>query len=95
MIDDAFMTEVGLGDMPEAEKQAFMEHAREELEVRVGRTVSERLTDEQLEEFSALPDGVEVRNWLNLNVPDYREVVKQIFQNFKQELLSESQAILG
>lgn len=94
-IDDDFMTEVGLAEMPAAEKQAFMDHAREELEVRVGRTVSEGLSDEQLREFSQLGDNVEVTDWLERNVPDFREVVKRVFQDFKQELSGESQAILG
>ena len=35
LIDERFMMEVGLGEMPAAEKQAFMEQATEELEVRV------------------------------------------------------------
>ena len=38
-VDEQFMEEVGLGAMPEAEKQEFMKHAQEELEVRVGQGI--------------------------------------------------------
>ena len=38
-VDEDFMTEVGLTEMPAAEKQAFMDHAEEELEVRVGQKI--------------------------------------------------------
>ena len=95
LVDDAFMAEVGLSNMPEDDKRAFMDHAREELEVRVGRTVSEALTDEQLNEFSGLSDAFDVANWLEQNIPDYREIVKRIFDEFKQEIMSERQAIVG
>ena len=42
-IDEQFMTEVGLGQMPAAEKRAFMDHATEELEVRAGQNIGSQL----------------------------------------------------
>lgn len=95
LIDEEFMAEVGLAEMPPAEKQAFMEQATEELEVRVGQRISEELTPEQLDEFERLQDSALVASWLNQNAPNFREVVVQVFQNFKQEILAQRQQILA
>lgn len=94
-IDDEFMEEVGLGAMPEAEKQAFMKHAEEELEVRVGQGVGAGLTDEQMREFDQIEDLDEAMRWLDSNAPDFREVVAQIYEAFKQEIIGERQSILN
>lgn len=85
-VDDDFMAEVGLAGLPEAEKQAFMEYAEEELEVRVGQEISEELTDEQLEAFSLITDEDEVAAWLKENAPNFREVAEKVFREFKEEI---------
>ena len=93
-VDEEFMREVGLGEMPEAEKQAFMQHAQEELEVRVGHHVGAGLTDQQMAEFEAIEDIDEATAWLERNVPGYRAIIEQVYEEFKKELLSERETIL-
>jgi len=94
-IDDAFVAEVGLSEMPPAEKEIFMAEAKEELEMRVGERLGRELSDEQLEEFAGIQDPAVAAEWLEKHTPGYREVVKQIFQNFKDELFAERAEILG
>ncbi len=94
-IDDQFMNEVGLADMPEAEKQAFMQHAEEELEVRVGQALGMNLTDAQLMEFEEIDDLDQAADWLSANAPNFREVAEQVYTAFKQELTQERQNILA
>ncbi len=94
-VDDQFMEEVGLGAMPEDEKKAFMQHAEEELQVRVGQGIGAGMTDEQMREFDEATDLQAARDWLEKNVPDYRELVKRIYEGFKQEILAERESILG
>lgn len=86
-VDDEFMTEVGLVEMPEAEKQAFMEYAEEELEVRVGQELSLGLTDQQLEDFGAIVDETEAARWLEENAPNYREIAEKVFKELKTEVM--------
>ncbi len=93
-IDEDFMNDVGLGEMPENEKQEFMKHAEEELEVRVGQKIGALLTDEQLDEFESIQDMDEAAAWLDQHAPNFREVVASVYANFKNELLSERQRIL-
>lgn len=94
-IDEQFMREVGLDQMPAAEKQAFMAHAQEELEVRVGQNIGAYLTDEQVEEFEQITEPTQAAVWLEQYVPNFREVVSMIFQSFKEELSAERQKIMG
>lgn len=94
-IDERFMDEVGLGGMPEAEKRAFMEHAEEELEVRVGQRIGMGLSDAQMLEFGQIEDEAEATAWLERYAPNFREIVAQVYQAFKRELSDNRQRILG
>ena len=47
--DDNFLNSVGLAELPETQKAAFLEYAQDQLEVRIGDTMSEKLTDTQLD----------------------------------------------
>ena len=82
-LDEKFLEDVGLGGLPDEQKQAFIDHFREQLELRVGTRLSEGLSDSQLEEFEAFIDRKDdiVRSWLSSNVPDYEQ--DQIFQQLK------------
>lgn len=135
-LDDTFLTDVGLANLPEAEKQPFLQHIYQELELRVGTRLSEGMSDEQLGQFEAIidrkaevvdpwlaqnvpnyaadpaflqmqqmtklaPDNPALRaeyastKWLELNRPNYRDVVKQTLEELKQEIRSNASAILG
>lgn len=135
-LDDKFLADIGLGDMPDDQKQAFLRHIYEELELRVGTKLSEGLSDQQLEEFEKIIDkdtatidnwlSVHVQDyandeifkrmqqalrldsadpnlkseyvatkWLEVNRPDYRDVVKGVLEELKAEIVANRDAILG
>lgn len=135
-LDDNFLQQVGLGDLPDEQKQAFLAYFREQLELRVGTKLSEGLSDAQLSEFEAFIDrNMDVTNqwiatnaadyqndqvyqrlksgapatasdndilaeyaslrWLNLNRPDYRDVVAATMEELRQEVVANKEAILG
>jgi hypothetical protein len=74
-LDDKFLQDVGLGGLPEDQKQAFLAYFREQLEFRVGTRLSEGLSDAQLDEFESFIDRDEAKvdAWLAANVPNYAE----------------------
>ena len=82
-LDDKFLQDVGLGDLPEDQKKLFLDHFREQLELRVGTRLSEGLSDAQLEEFESFIDRKDdrVNAWLAANVPNYEE--DTIYQQLK------------
>lgn len=94
-VDDDFMTEVGLGAMPEPERQEFMKQAQEELEMRVGEALGAKLNDEQLDEFNQMEDANVALSWLGAVVPNYRDLVMSAVEQFKNELKASSQEILA
>jgi hypothetical protein len=135
-LDDKFLADIGLSDMADDQKQAFLQHIYEELELRVGTKLSDGLSDQQLEEFEKIIDkdqtvieswlGAHVQDyqndeifkrmqqalrldpadpnlkseyvatkWLEVNRPDYRDVVKQVLDELKAEIIANKDAILG
>ena len=135
-LDDKFLQDVGLAQLPEGERKAFLQHIYQELELRVGTKLSDGLSEAQLEEFESIidkdgeviagwlaqyapnfqqeeafqrlqqatglsPDSDELRNeyvatkWLEVNRPDYRDVVAATLEELKREIMSNSGTILG
>lgn len=135
-LDDKFLADIGLDSLPDDQKQAFLQHIYEELELRVGTKLSDGLSDAQLEEFEKIIDrdqatidgwlAAHVQNyttdqifqrmqqalkldpadptlkaeyvatkWLEVNRPDYRDVVKQVLEELMGEIMANRDAILG
>lgn len=135
-LDDKFLADIGLDSLPADQKQAFLQHIYEELELRVGTKLSDGLSDAQLEEFEKIIDRDQATidgwlaahvqdhandqifqrmqqalkldpadptlkaeyvatKWLEVNRPDYRDVVKQVLEELKNEIMSNRDAILG
>jgi hypothetical protein len=135
-LDDKFLTEVGLAELPAEQRQPFLQHIYSELELRVGTKLSEGLNEDQLKEFEAiigkenevilnwlqanapdykndeafgrlkqlsgfaeddtrLRDEYAATKWLEINRPDYRDVVKATLDQLKQEVSSNKEAILS
>jgi len=72
-LDDNFLNDLGLGGLPEDQKQAFKEHIYSELELRVGVRLSDGLSDQQLGEFESFVDRdtPKVHAWITANTPTY------------------------
>lgn len=134
-LDDKFLQDLGLDNLPEEQKQAFLQHIYSELELRVGTKLSDGLSDAQLEEFEKIIDrneeaidvwlsqhvptyaqeeaftrlqqatqldagDVRLRSeytatkWLEINRPDYRDVVAAVLDELKKEIMANREAIL-
>lgn len=142
-LDDQFLADIGLADLPEDQRKPFLQHVYDQLEYRVGVRLSEGMSDAQLEEFEAIidkkPEAVEgwvaryapdyandelykkieqsitvasandttpvdpallkseyaATKWLEVNRPDYRDVVSATLNDLKQEIIQNRDAILG
>ena len=84
--DEKFLQEMGLGSMPEEEKQNFLRYLQEELEVRIGEQISKGLTETQLNEFDMLTDQAAATKWLETYCPDYRDIVNRTIEEMKAEI---------
>jgi hypothetical protein len=135
-LDDNFLKDLGLDQLPEDQKRAFLDHIYNQLELRVGSRLSEGLSDAQLNEFESFvdrnserihawvgayapayasdPSYVQLQSrapqgtdpliilaeyaslkWLGMNRPDYKQVVAQVLDELKREIVSNRDAILA
>lgn len=135
-LDDQFLIDVGLAELPADQKKPFLQHTYDQLESKVGIRLSEGMTDEQLGEFESIIDrkqdvvddwlaahapnfqndevfqrlaqatqlpvdefGLKAEyaatKWLEVNRPDYRDVVARTLEEIKQEIFKNKDVILG
>lgn len=93
--NEDFLIEMGLAAMPEEQKQDFLAYVQEELEVRIGEKISKGLTEVQLNEFDMITDQAEAAKWLEVNRPDYREIVARTIAEMKEEIRANRQQLLS
>lgn len=81
--NDEFLKSVGLEELPEDQRQDFLEYAQEQFETRIGEAMMNKLTEEQQEEFDKISsdDPVAIQNVLNKytdyeNDFTYRRLIK-------------------
>jgi hypothetical protein len=135
-LDDKFLADVGLADLPEDQKKPFLQLTYDRLEYQVGIRLSEGMSEDQLAEFESIIDrkmdvidawltqnapnfredevfvklqkasglpaedqGLKAEfaatKWLEVNRPDYRDVVAKTLAEIKEEIMKNKDAILG
>ncbi|SRR5258708_7449771 len=97
-LDDSFLQSVGLGGMPDNQKETFLQHLLDELEARVGTRLSEGMTNEKLLEFENLVDTSNDEGalaWLETNRPEYKKIVAEEIDKIQQEVLASKDKILN
>lgn len=96
-LDDNLLRELGLGDLPAAEKNKMLAHIYETLELRVGMRLAEQMTDAQLDEFEGFIDRNDeagALKWLETNFPNYKDVVGEELNKLKAEIKAQAPAIV-
>ena len=134
-LDNKFLEDIGLNELPEEQKKPFLQHIYDELELRVGTKLSDGMSDDQLAQFESIIDRKDevvvawlskfvpdyhkdagfiqlqktteldvndpnlraeyaATKWLEVNRPDYREVVSLVLGDLKKEVISGRDKIL-
>jgi hypothetical protein len=97
-IDNSLLEEIGLAGLPETEKNSFLKHIYETLEMRVGIRLADQMTNEQLDEFERYfeaKDDAGAFKWLETNFPNYKDIVQQEFDKLKAEVAQTASQILA
>ena len=135
-LDEKFLEEIGLNELPEEQKKPFLQHIYDELELRVGTKLSDGMSDAQLSEFESIIDRKDdivtawlakfapdykkdsgfsqlqkatglsendsalraeyaATKWLEVNRPDYRNVVSEVLDGLKKEVIASRDVILN
>lgn len=91
-LDNDLLAQLGLGSLPDDQKQAMLQYIYEILELRVGTNLANQMTDEQLDEFEKFIDEkgeanqAQALQWLEANLPNYKDVVNEVFEQLKVEI---------
>jgi hypothetical protein len=96
-LDDNFLKEIGLSELPAEQKSLMLKDIYETLELRVGMKLAEKMSDTQLDEFEGLIDQKDdsaALKWLETNFPNYKEVVAGELNNLKEEIKASAPQIL-
>ena len=83
-LNEEFLKELGLGQLPEEQRKPFLQHIYSELEMRVGERLSQGMSDAQLDEFADIIDKKPnaVDNFLAKYAPNYQQ--DKMFQRLVQ-----------
>lgn len=57
--------------------------------------LSEKLTNEQLEELDSIEDEEQVARWIQTNVPDFDKLAEAALAEIKYDILINEAAVLG
>jgi Protein of unknown function (DUF5663) len=97
-IDNSLLEEVGLAGLPDTEKNSFLKHIYETLEMRVGIRLADQMSNEQLDEFERYfeaKDDAGAFKWLETNFPNYKDIVQEEFDKLKAEIAQSAPQILS
>ncbi len=97
-LDDNLLIELGLGSLPNVEKNRMLSHIYETLEMRVGMKLAQQMSNDQLNEFEQLIDQQNeagALKWLETNFPDYKKVVASELESLKTEIKTEAPKIIA
>lgn len=91
--NDEFLKSVGLEELPENQRQDFLEYAQEQFETRIGEVMMNKLTKEQQEEFDkiSIDDAGAIQKVLD-KYPDYEKdfTYRRLINNGSDELQAKS-----
>ncbi len=97
-IDNSLLEEIGLDSLPANEKNSFLRHVYETLEMRVGVRLADQMSNEQLDEFERYfeaKDDAGAFKWLETNFPNYKDIVQEEFDKLKAEIAQSAPQILA
>lgn len=87
-VDDQFLSAMGLDGLEGEAKQKALDDILYTLNMRVGERVSEILNEDQLDEFEKLSDDADeaqLAQWLEQNVPTYKQIIEEEAQKMKDQ----------
>ena len=97
-IDNSLLQEIGLGSLPDTEKNSLLKHIYDTLEMRVGMRLADQMTNEQLDEFESYYEAKDDQGafkWLETNFPNYKDIVQEEFDKLKAEIAQSAPQILS
>lgn len=90
-----FLTAIGINDASEDVKAKLIAGIENLAQERLITKISDKLTEEQAEEFGNITDEQQAADWLNQNMPDFPAMVTEVFDEIKTEILTHKMNVVG
>lgn len=90
-----FLTAIGIANAPEDVKATLIAAIEDLAQKRLITRISDRITDQQAEEFGKITDEKEAAEWLKANIPDFPNMVTEVFAEMKNEILTHKMKVVG
>lgn len=90
-----FLTALGINDAPEDVKTKLIAGIEDLAQQRLVVRLSERLSEDQAEEFGNISDEEQAKNWLAANVPDFESIVTDVLSEIRYEILRQKSEVVG
>jgi hypothetical protein len=97
-LDEQLLVSLGLVGLSEKDQKDILDHMLETLQLRLGLRLTNRMTEEQFNEFQMYSDNDDQQgafNWLKTNFPDYQEITQDEFNKLCLEVQQSAPAILA
>ena len=90
-----FLTAIGIANAPEDVKTTLVQGIENLAKDKLIVKISDKITDAQAEEFGNITDEQQAADWLKTNVPDFYNMVKEVFEDIKYDILSRKAEVVG
>lgn len=90
-----FLQALGINDADEEVKNTLIAGIEDIAKQRLVEKLSERLTEEEAEEFSKIEDEQQAHDWLLNHIPDFENMVTEILSDIHYEILKQKAEVVG
>lgn len=90
-----FLQALGINDADEEVKNTLIAGIEDIAKQRLVEKLSERLTEEEAEEFSKIEDEQQAHDWLLNHIPDFENMVTEILSDIRYEILKQKAEVVG
>lgn len=94
-VTPSMLTDLGI-DLNQVDTDSFIGHIQETLEERIGIAIAELLDDDEVSHLIKLTEADNepaTEAWLNIHVPEYKDVVKDEFDILMGEIAQLAAAV--
>ena len=90
-----FLEAIGIANAPEETKAKLIAGIENLAQKKLVVKISDKITDEQAEEFGNITDENQAKSWLETNVPDFPSLATEVFEEIKNDILAHKANVVG
>ena len=90
-----FLEAIGIAKAPEDVRAKLIAGIEDLAQKRLITKISDKITDAQAEEFGAITDENQAKEWLDANIPDFPQLVTEVFEEIKNDILEHKANVVG